>query len=135
MRKPKISFSSLKKCSDAWTDPFAPPLPEFTNEGQAFVEFKGSAAEPIILRAQPIDWLYNIGIQISDPLNPTVAFSGGHDGFPSYEVYINANHHLFPETDVFQFTPPKSKGVLELFGGATELTGGFTKEIDQSLAP
>ena len=23
MRKPKSSFSSLKKCSDAWTDPFA----------------------------------------------------------------------------------------------------------------
>ena len=23
MRKLKISFSSLKKCSDAWTDPFA----------------------------------------------------------------------------------------------------------------
>ena len=41
MRKPKSSFSSLKKCSDAWTDPFAPV------DNKKFSEFVLKTLDPI----------------------------------------------------------------------------------------
>jgi hypothetical protein len=107
-------------------------LNDLTNDTQTFVELKGSASEPIVFLAQPIDWQFNVGVEIDDPLNPTVAFSGMHDGFPAYEVYINANHPIFPVTEVLEWAPPIDKGVLELFGGADVSAGsGIRMEIEQ----
>ena len=72
-------------------------LSESTSSTQTFIELKGSAKEPIVAFAAPIDWRFNIGVNISDPINPKYAFSGIHDGFPAYEVYINARLEEFPK--------------------------------------
>jgi hypothetical protein len=103
-----------------------------TNETQTFIEFEGSASEPIIIGAVPIDWLFNVGIEIDDPLNPTAAFSGMHDGFPAYEVSINAEHPIFPVTEVLKWAPPSDRGVEFLVGGATQSAGsGIRVNIEQ----
>jgi hypothetical protein len=107
-------------------------LDDLTNETQTFVEIKGSASEPIVALAAPIDWQFNVGIEIDDPLNPVAVFSGLHDGFPAYEVYINANHPIFPVTEVLNWAPPIDKGVLELLGGADVPAGpGIRINIEQ----
>lgn len=103
-----------------------------TNRNQTMIQLKGSVKEPLVLFAATIDWDFNIGLEIDDPLNPTAVFSGMHDGFPAYEVYINANHLLFPVTEVLRWSPPYEKGVLELFGGANVSTGqGIRINIEQ----
>ena len=103
-------------------------LPDSTSSNQTFVELRGSAKEPIVAFAAPIDWRFNIGININDPINPKYAFSGIHDGFPAYEVYINGRLENFPVTEVLQWSPTLDKGVLELLGDADTLTDtiGFT---------
>ena len=98
-------------------------LSNLSSDTQTFVEFVGSAAEPIVFLAAPIDWQFNLGVEINDPLNPTVAFSGMHDGFAAYEVYVNANHPVFPITEVLTWEPPLDRGVGFLVGGATQSAG------------
>lgn len=103
-----------------------------TNDKQTIVELKGSASEPIVFLAAPIDWQFNVGVEIDDPLNPTAVFSGLHDGFPAYEIYINANHPIFPVTEVLKWAPSIDKGVLELVGGANVPAGsGIRINIEQ----
>lgn len=76
--------------------------------------FKGSGSESIIIGAASIDWDIDVAIDISDPLNPLFAVDGEHDNFPAYELYINANHPVFPVTTAFSSLPNPSSGVLEL---------------------
>ena len=87
---------------------------------KTFITFVGGAAEPIIFGAAEIDYEITVGIIISDPLNPKFSISGDHDGFPSYEVYINANHKIFPVTKVLQWNPPIADGVTELMSNLDE---------------
>ncbi|MEN8737842.1 MAG: hypothetical protein ABF337_11385 [Akkermansiaceae bacterium] len=98
---------------------------DFSDDNQAMIEFAGAAAEPIILGAADIDWLFRVGVEIGDPLNPTYFFSGKHDGFPAYEIYINANHAFFPVTEVLQWKPNEALGVEALIGDADVLLPGI----------
>jgi hypothetical protein len=103
-------------------------LNAFTNDTQTGIEFLGAAKEPHIVGASDIDWLFLIAIQIDDPLNPQAVFAGAHDGFPAYEVYINANHPIVPVTELLNWKPPLNVGVLELVNGAdTEMKEIKTK--------
>ena len=61
-----------------------------------------------------IDWELNVGVVKIDTLNPKFAMGGKHDGFPSYEIYINSKHPSSPHTTCLQWKPPLSAGVLEL---------------------
>lgn len=85
-----------------------------TNDDECFVKFEGSAKEPIIIGAAAIDWIFSVGVVKIDPLNPEFRMEGEHDGFPSYEIYINSKHLSLPHTTCLQWGPPLSAGVLEL---------------------
>lgn len=79
-----------------------------------FANFSGSGSEPLIYPAASIDWDIDVAINISDPLNPLFVVDGEHDDFPAYELYINANHPIFPVTEAFSSLPDPADGVLEL---------------------
>jgi hypothetical protein len=104
-------------------------LSEFTNDSQTFLELKGSASEPLIILAAHIDWEFRLGIQILNPLKPKVLFSGKHDGFPAYEIYINANHETLDVTEVLKWAPPRDKDVIELMGDPDTIIERFEKSI------
>jgi len=87
-----------------------------SNDEQTSFEFEGSAAEPIVHFAAPIDWSIRMIISKNNPINPSFAMAGKHDGFPSYEIYINSNHSFYPHTSCLQWMPPLSAGVLDLVG-------------------
>lgn len=82
------------------------------------VNINGSATEPQVLLAAPIDWDFDLTIDASDPINPVYSISGAHDGFPAYEIYINALQENGSMTTVLQWLPDIDDGVGKLFGGA-----------------
>ena len=102
-----------------------------TDSAKCYVKFEGTASEPIIAFAAPIDWRINVGISKQDPLNPQFVMQGVHDGFPAYEIYINCKHSIFPYTSVLQWKPHPSVGVMELVGYPDVTVGPATGLIKQ----
>ena len=105
-------------------------VPLSSNSHEVSVNIKGSAAEPIVFLAAPIDWDFKLTISSQDPLNPKYSLSGAHDGFPAYEIYINAQDTLTPVTDALKWTPDFNDGVLKLLGGADN---PIPNQIDQTI--
>jgi hypothetical protein len=102
-----------------------------SDDTKTFMKFTGAAAEPIIAGAADIDWRIFVGISKNDPLNPQFVMQGVHDGFPAYEIYINSNHQIFQHTNVLQWKPNPSVGVLELIGFPDVTVGTATGLIEQ----
>jgi hypothetical protein len=102
-----------------------------SDDTKTFMKFTGAAAEPIIAGAADIDWRIFVGISKNDPLNPQFVMQGVHDGFPAYEIYINSNHQIFQHTNVLQWKPNPSAGVLELISFPDVTVGTATGLIEQ----
>ena len=86
----------------------------------AKVRIDGSAGEPIVFPAEPIDYSFTVSIDSTDPLNPKFQLSGEQDGFPAYEVYVRTKKQTNPNqgsedvTPMYQWKPAIGIGVEEL---------------------
>ena len=97
-----------------------PPSSRSPNTNKVTISFNGSAGEPIVIGAWPIDYEIDITIDSADPLAPTFKVTGWQDGFPAYEGYARP---LDLDNGPSGFTPLyRSKPLL----GATVLRLGIT---------
>jgi hypothetical protein len=72
-------------------------------------------ANPLNIAAPPID--INLTINVRKAANGSLQYqvTGGHDGFPAYELYVNGKR-------AYEYDPIKSnKSPLDLFGGPDEV--------------
>jgi len=94
-----------------------PPSNRNPNANMVTISFNGSAGEPIVIGAWPIDYEIDITIDSADPLAPTFKVTGWQDGFPAYEGYarpLNLDNGSSGFTPLYQWKPPLSATVLRL---------------------
>lgn len=94
-----------------------PPDSRDPNTNKVTISFNGSAGEPIVIGAPPIDYEIDITIDSSDPLAPTFKVTGWQDGFPAYEGYarpLDLDNSSSGFTPMYQWQPELSATVLRL---------------------
>jgi hypothetical protein len=97
-----------------------PPSSRNPDSNEVTISFNGSAGEPIVIGAWPIDYEIDITIDSTDPLAPTFKVVGWQDGFPAYEGYarpVDLDNGPAGFTPLYQWKPELSATVLRL--GAT----------------
>ncbi|MFN5064943.1 MAG: DUF3238 domain-containing protein [Aphanizomenon sp.] len=100
------------------------PNPRIASARTIGLNFQGKISMPLNSAAPPIDFKADLQI---NPIDKTWIITGGHDGFPAYEAYIQIDNGAVQS--MFKFDPrPIKNSVWNLFGGATypiKGNGGF----------
>ena len=94
-----------------------PPSSRNPDTNRVTISFNGSAGEPIVIGAWPIDYEIDITIDSADPLAPTFKVTGWQDGFPAYEGYarpLDLDNGPSGFTPLYQWKPSLGATVLRL---------------------
>ncbi len=94
-------------------------ISDLSNATTAVIRLNCSADEPIVNPSFSIDWDVTISVKIDDPLIPKYKISGGQDGFPAYEFYIESSDRQ-QKIPMYLFFPATDATVLSLFPLASD---------------